>query len=242
MILDIIIVLIVLVWAFIGMKNGAFFTIARTFGWVIAFGVAYFTIDEVRFFIKEHTKFYYNFSTHMLDITTRFINQYTSGTISSMPKVIGEHLDDAGQMLAKNSATAITDSSFNLLTFIAWLFVIKLVLFLLTLLFSKHYAGFASGLDSVTGLLLGIVQAAIFILIALAVLMPVTTAIGPQFYKQVDSIMGDSLFTGFLYENNPLTLFIKGFMPEYYFPNVLQQVKDGYEMKDWNSLIKNNVS
>jgi hypothetical protein len=218
-ILDIIIIIAVLFFCYLGGKNGGMFTISRTFGWFIALVVAYTCSGLFSDIIKTHTKIFYKFSEYVLEKTNTYVDLYTDGQLELLPRGISTHLEEATDKIVSSSASAISGSAFSIIMFVATLVFVKLLLTLLVLIFSKRYVGLAGPLDGLTGVLVGLVQATITILILLAILMPLSYFFGPSFFDGLNVLMDESIFAGFIYYNNPLIIFVQSFTPENFIPN-----------------------
>lgn len=239
MILDLIILLILVVFGFLGLKNGFVYSIFRFLGWVVAIVAAVFLQSTLVNALKEYTMFFVDYSDHVEGVCYGFIERYTGGIPGSVPGAFGEALDEITDEVIVAAAEKISDASFNAIVFVSLVFLIKFILFLVTILFSKKYhEGFVGGVDGIMGCILGVVQGLVIVLVLLALLMPLSFTVSPNFYDWVNTTMSNSLVTELLYTNNPFLSFVNGFVPDEFLPNSWGDVEDAdYDEKDWNNLV-----
>jgi uncharacterized membrane protein required for colicin V production len=239
MFLDIVVVLIILVFAFFGLKNGLMQTIFRMGGWLIAIAGAFFLADTAQDLIKAHTKWYETYQAHVEKVCMTFLDKYTGGIPGSVPGAFGEAIESAGRTVATEAAETITKASFNVVAFLGLILAFKLILFILTFFLSrKHNKGFVGGVDGFAGMLVGIIQGIVVILVLLAVLLPVSFSVSTDLFDRISAMMDDSIFTGLLYELNPLIAIVDGYIPDHILPdNWFDKGDYTYEMKDWGNLI-----
>lgn len=239
MIFDLIILLIVIFFGFLGLKNGFIYSIFRFLGWVVAIVAAIFLQSYVVSILKEYTMFYEDFSSHINQVCHEFIDRYTGGIPGSVPGAFGESLDDITDDVIDTAAGGIAEAAFTVIVFIGLVLLIKFILFLFTMLLSKKYHdGFVGGVDGIAGCILGVLQGLLISLVLLALLMPLSFAISPDFYEAVNLKMENSLITGFLYSHNPFLELINGFIPDEFLPSNWAETEDIENVeKDWNNLV-----
>jgi uncharacterized membrane protein required for colicin V production len=220
--LDIILLIIIAIFVIFGFKNGFVYTLFRVLGWLVAIAVAYFTRDQVREFLMDHTPVYDWYHGHIYNILSQFVGRYTGGVSSNLPNALGGALDSFGGKVAEEAANSIASSSFAVLSFIAAVLVVKLILFLFTLLFSrKYHGGFIGGIDALGGIFVGFIQGVFIVFIILLLITPVSFAIGPGAFDAVSKTLDHSFFSNTLYQNNPLSTLSEGFIPGDINPNEL---------------------
>ena len=239
MIFDLIILLIILLFGFLGLRNGFVYSIFRFLGWIAAVIAAIFLQSYVVNLIKEYTLFYDNYANHISSVCHGFIDRYTGGVQGNVPGAFGESLEDATTDVIDSAAANIADASFSVIVFIILVFLIKFILFLFTVLFSKKYhEGFVGGVDGIAGCVLGVIQGVIIVLVLLALLMPVSFAVSPNFYETVNETMKNSLLTELLYKNNPFLNLVNGFIPEEFLPSNWADPEPVQDVdKDWDNLV-----
>lgn len=239
MILDLILILIIGIFGFLGLKNGFVYSIFRFMGWIVAVVAAIFLQSLLVNAIKEYTTFYTSYHTHVEEVCHGFVDRYTGGIPGSVPGALGESLDEITDDIIMSAADKIADASFNVIIFISLVLLIKFIMFLITILFSKKYhEGFVGGLDGIFGCILGIAQGAVIVLILLTLLMPMSFIISPDFYEWINDTMSRSLLTEYIYVNNPFLGFVDGFVPTEFLPsNWAGTESNEYVEKDWNNLV-----
>lgn len=208
-------------------------------GWLVAVVSAIFLHSMLVNAIKEYTLFYTNYAKHVEEVCYGFIDRYTGGIPGSVPGAFGESLEEITDDIIVSAAAKIASASFNVIIFIALVFLIKFVLFLIIVLFSKKYHdGFVGGMDGIAGCILGVLQGVIIVFVLLALLMPLSFTVSPNFYEWVNETMSNSLITETLYVNNPLLAFIDGFVPEEFLPTNWATTENyDYVEKDWDNLV-----
>jgi uncharacterized membrane protein required for colicin V production len=239
MLFDVFIILIILVFAFFGLKNGLVQTIFRTFGWLIAIAAAFFLNDPAQEFVKDRTNWFEYYHAHVEKVCIAFLDKYTGGIPGSVPGAFGDAIDSAGQMVATEAANTITNISFSVVIFLSLILATKLVLFILTFILSrKYHKGFVGGVDGFAGMLVGILQGVLVVLVLLAILLPISFSISVDLYTRVTTVMNGSIFTGILYELNPLLALVDGYIPGNLLPaNWFNKGDYQYQMKDWGNMI-----
>jgi len=239
MIFDLFILLIVFLFGFLGLRNGLAYSVFRFLGWIIAIVVAVFLQSTVVNLLKEYTMFYEDYSTHITDVCHGFVDRYTGGIPGSVPGAFGESLEGITDEIIETAADNIALASFTVIVFIGIVFLVKFILFLLTMLLSKKYHdGFVGGIDGILGCMLGVAQGIVIVFVLLTLLMPLSFAISPNFYDAVNLRMQNSLFTELLYVHNPFLNFVNGFIPDEFLPSNWADVEKTEDVeKDWENLV-----
>lgn len=239
MIFDLIILLIVIFFGFLGLRNGFVYSIFRFLGWIIAIVGAVFLQSHLVSLFKEYTMFYEDYSTHITTVCHEFVDRYTGGIPGSVPGAFGDSLDDITDDIIDTAAANIAEASFSVIVFISLVLIIKFILFLLTMLLSKKYHdGFIGGADGIAGCILGVIQGILIVFVLLALLMPLSFAISPEFYESVNLRMENSLITEFLYTHNPFLKLVNGFIPDEFLPANWADTEPVENVeKDWNNLV-----
>ena len=239
MIFDLIIILIVGLFGFLGLRNGFIYSIFRFLGWIIALVGAVFLQSFLVNAIKEYTLFYSKYLLHVEEVCRSFVTKYTGGVEGSVPGVLSDSLEDITDSIIISTAEKIANASFSVIVFIILVLLIKFILFLVTVLFSKKYhEGFVGGIDGIAGCILGVAQGIVIVLIALAVLMPLSFVVSTDFYGWVTDTMSSSLFTELIYKDNPFLGLIDGFIPQEFLPTNWTNTENyQYNEKDWNNLV-----
>jgi uncharacterized membrane protein required for colicin V production len=232
-IIDVAIILIILFFVFLGFKNGFIRTILNTFGWIIAIAAAYFLRKPFQRFLADHTTVY----DHLYDKTSRLMenlaSNLTGGALEqgdatsasatggatdatgSIPGILKDALENAYEIIAEQVAKQAADILLAIIAFLVLLFVIKLLLYIITILFSKkhHHRGIVGGLDGIAGAVLGLGQAVILILFLLALMLPVSYLINPDAYSWIVHSLDRSIFSQYIYEHNPLLALVREYIP-----------------------------
>jgi uncharacterized membrane protein required for colicin V production len=226
--IDIAIIIIILIFAFLGFKNGLVRTLFHTFGWIIAIVTSFLLRKQVETFLMDHTQIYDRYLAYVEGIFRSFSDKHAGNLADSIPGVVGDALESVGDKLVDEAAASFVDTTFTIFTFIGFALLIKFVFFIITLLLSKrHHGGFVGGLDGIAGLLMGMVQGLVIVLILLALLLPVSLALNPEYYNAINSMLDRAVFADILCNNNPLFHFMKDYLPDNLIPSEWLNEKSG---------------
>ncbi|MDR0357480.1 MAG: CvpA family protein, partial [Clostridiales Family XIII bacterium] len=164
--IDIAILIIILIFALLGFRRGFAYTFFRTFGWIVAIVAAILLRGRFADFLAERTSLYDVFLAHTEKIFHTFAEKYATGFAESMPVLIGDAVEKAKDKIVSETAVRIADASFEIFAFIGLILLIKIALFILTLLLSKrHHEGFIGGIDGIGGFFIGAAQGVVVVLI-----------------------------------------------------------------------------
>ncbi|MDR1292197.1 MAG: CvpA family protein [Clostridiales Family XIII bacterium] len=142
-----------------------------------------------------------------------------AGALEAVGGAVGGAVGAVGEKIAQTAADQLASASFGVFCFIATVLVIKLILFLLTLAFSRrHRGGFVGAIDAIGGMLIGIAQGFIIVFIVLLLILPVSLAINPWLFEKVSGALNASFFAETLFIRNPLIALIDGFAPGLFDP------------------------
>ena len=235
MFFDILILVIIVVFAVFGFRNGFLISLSRIGGWIGAIIVAFLYRQKVGDWLLAHTNFYDQTQTRIQSVCDAFVQNYTSaGDPSSGASGFSATLGKIGSSLAQAAAQQITAHLWTVIVFVGIVIAIKVVLFVLTLLLSKKFhAGMIGGIDGVAGLLFGLFSAVACILIVFALILPISYTFSAKTHDDIENAMNDSTIAKMIYENNPLLDFIDGFLPtgltpdKWLDPNNYQNVLNG---------------
>jgi uncharacterized membrane protein required for colicin V production len=215
MFFDILILIIIVACAVFGFRNGFLISLSRIGGWIGALLIAFFFHKRFGDWLIEHTSFYENTQLRVQKVCETFVTNYTGDSDPSAGAGgFGATLDRVGESLAKAAAEQITSHLWTVIVFVMIVFGIKIILFVLTLLLSKRFhGGMIGGIDGVAGLLFGLFQAIVAILVVFALLLPISYTVSAKTHDNIERSMSNSIVAELIYENNPLLDFIDGFLP-----------------------------
>jgi uncharacterized membrane protein required for colicin V production len=237
--IDIAILIVIVLFAILGFKNGLLYTLSQTFGWAVAVVSAFFLYRKLADFFISETNFYDGFFARISEVCQQFVSKLTGGVAGSVPGKYGEALDNFGEDIASEAANKISEAAFSVVVFILIVIVVKIVLFILMKLLSKKYRdGFVGGFDATFGLMVGLIQGVVIVFILLLIIMPVSFLIGPGVYAAVQSMLDKSFIAEMLYLNNPLFSLIDGNLPSVLSPGKWLPEKSDYDftMKDLDNI------
>ena len=215
MFFDILILILIVVCAVFGFRNGFLISLSRIGGWIGALAVAFFFRDKVSAWLIANTHFYENTQAKVEAVCQSFVQNYTgSGDPSGGAGGFSVTLGKVGDALATAAAQQITAHLWTVIVFVGIVFGIKIILFVLTFFLSKKYhGGMIGGIDGVAGLLFGLFQAVAAILVIFALILPLSYTVSAQTHDNINRSMDNSIVAKLIYENNPLLDFIDGFLP-----------------------------
>jgi len=215
MFFDVLILIIIVVCAVFGFRNGFIVSLSRVGGWIGALVVAYFYRDKINDWLLENTDYYEKIHVRIEAVCKTFVENYKDGgDPSAGAGGFSTTLSKVGDQLAEAAAGQIMTQLWPVIVFVGIVFGIKIILFALTLFLSKKFhAGMLGGIDGVAGLLFGLFQAAICILVVFALMLPLSYTLSAKTHEDIKRSMDDSIVAKLIYENNPLLDFIDGFLP-----------------------------
>jgi uncharacterized membrane protein required for colicin V production len=237
--IDITILIVIVLFAILGFKNGLLYTLSQTFGWICAFVAAFFLYKKLAEFFITQTHFYDDFYTRIFEVCNKFIASLTGGVAGSVPGQYGETLDEMGDKIASDAADKIAVDAFNVIVFLIIVVTVKIILYILMKLLSKRYRnGFVGGFDAAFGLLVGLFQGVVVVFVLLLLVMPIAFLISPGVYAAMQIMMDKSLIAEMLYLNNPLLILIDGYMPGVLSPEKWIPSRSDFDftMKDWENI------
>ncbi|MDR0852694.1 MAG: CvpA family protein [Clostridiales Family XIII bacterium] len=205
MIADILIALILLLFAFLGFKNGLARTLVRLISWVLAVIVALLSCGFLENYVKVHTLIDEYYFEKVLRICSTFYEKYTSGITEELPEPISDTVDTVGEKFVSETSQRIAGIAFAILIFIIIILFVKLLFFIVERLFSKKYNdGFVGAVDGIVGLILGFAQGAVVVFLLLALILPLSYMINESIYEAVHNTISHSFYAEYLYNNNPI--------------------------------------
>ena len=215
MFFDVLILIIVVVCAVFGFRNGFIISLSRVGGWIGALLVAFVYRDQFSDWLLENTNLYDQTQVRVENVCMTFVENYTdSGDPSAGFGGFGATLSKVGEQLAVAAADQITDHLWTVIVFGIIVFGIKIILFVITLLLSKRFhGGMIGGIDGVAGLLFGLFQAIVCILVVFALILPMSYTVSAKTHEDIKRSMDESIVAKLIYENNPILDFIDGFLP-----------------------------
>ncbi|MDR3364344.1 MAG: CvpA family protein [Clostridiales Family XIII bacterium] len=215
MFFDVLILIIIIACAVFGFRNGFLISLSRIGGWIGALAVAFFFRQQASDWLLAHTSFYERTQERVLRVCSSFVDGYTGSAFGGADATgFDVTLGRIGDALASAAAGQITEHIWTVIVFVGIVFGIKIVLFVLTLLLSKKFhEGVIGGIDGVAGLLFGLFQAVVAILVVFALLLPISYMVSAKTHNFIEDSLGESIVAEFIYENNPLLDIIDGFLP-----------------------------
>lgn len=228
MIADIIIVLIVIVFGFFGLKKGFMKSLLSFAGVFLALVIAFIFADNISAALVDTQlgKIINDFSLKMLNgiggLMTTVVPSYDEllGTLSqTLPMVIAKILAESinkytGDIANKTIAELLTPTLSNILLTILS-FVIIFVVLLIVFAIVKAIVGAITDLpiikqlDKALGFVLGVIKGIVFVYVILLVLSFVS---GAPFMQSVMTIMNESKLALYLYNNNLILIVGQGLL------------------------------
>lgn len=196
---------VLLLWGIIqGYRRGFVLTLAQTAGWLIALVFGFFVYPYITAFLREETKLYELMDAQISARIGTGTTEAAEELLMGFPEAIRQALLDATATLTDGFSATIAESLVSLLSaiiaFLIIVFVIKLVLFIITSLFSKRSrGGLIGGVDGILGLFAGGIKSLLIIYLCMMLLVPITSL-------SKSTVLADqlktSLFADYFYQNN----------------------------------------
>ena len=187
-------------------------TVISTLQWVLCIALGLLFTDDIEDFIYNT-----GIGAHMEKSIAASLaaKAEESEAMSSVPGIFSKWAGSAADYAAKETAENITGLILMVFSFLAIIFAVKIVLFVLTHILSKEYNdGPVAFIDSAGGLILGVVLGVFYVLVALAVLVLVMHWLPDTAADTVREYLDNSYFSGIIYDNNPLLMLIKQGFPK----------------------------
>ena len=205
--MDIAVVIIIVLSMIDGLRRGFIRTATDTFGWIIALILAYIWYPAVAFFIKTNTDIY----TSVLNNVTLKMSVSGNSTldefIKGLPPAIGDAMRAVADGASANLGATIADTLFNIVCFVAVVFLIRLILVIFASLISRsNRDNIIGGLDRLAGLFAGLLKGIIVIYFMLALSTAIIGISNGDFLK---SSLEKSPLTKYMYEHNLIFIVIK---------------------------------
>jgi len=213
MVLDILIALILISAMVLGYRAGFVWTFFHMVGWLTSIVLAFLWTPTVRAYLFENTGLYDAFHR---TISARFASASSIEHMSAdFPRLLSATIDNILNQTTYAASTAITDLLFNIVSFLIVLFAIKLVFFVIILLFSKKNTSKRSifgVVDGLLGLILGFVKGVLLVFVLLAVMIPVVGFFDGGLVNAISNNLDASFVARSLYDNNFLALIFRDFL------------------------------
>lgn len=197
---DIAICVIVFVSAVCYAHIGFARTVISALQWVLCLVCGFMFSDDIKEFLYK-----IGIGSGMEKSIAEAIAEKADDSLVSIPALFREWAGNTADYAAKETAQNITGFILMVLAFLAIIFAIKIVLFLITHLLSKKYNdGPLAFIDSTGGMILGVALGVFYVLIAMAVLVLVLHWLPESTQDVIMDYLGKSYFSGIIYDNNPL--------------------------------------
>jgi uncharacterized membrane protein required for colicin V production len=153
------------------------------------------------------------------DVTRSALGDPDGSAINSVLETVGGAAGAFGEKMTLAAADQLASASFVVLCFIGTVIVVKFILLLLTLAFSrKHRRGFVGALDATGGAFLGIFQGFIVVFVIMLLILPVSLAINPWLFEKISGMLDSSFFAKTWFTTNPLIPLIEKVAPGLFDP------------------------
>ena len=211
MVLDILIGIIIILSMVLGYRAGFIWTFFHTLSWLIALVLAFIWTPRARDFLFLDTNLYHSVQATIGERLSEIANIH--GITANLPRILRESVDRlAGRALA-DAEVLLSDILFTIISFIAIFFAVKLVFFIIVLLFSKKYSDGVSGvLDGISGLIIGFIKGILIVFAMLTAMIPVLSMFDTGLVETVIGWLDESQLAGTLYDNNFLALILRDFL------------------------------
>ncbi|MDD5922408.1 MAG: CvpA family protein, partial [Eubacteriales bacterium] len=171
MVMDLITVLILLLTAFHYAKKGIVRTILGAVSWVLCITLGFRFTDNIRSWLDENTGIGVLLRQSFAAKLTG--SNENSELFSSLPNLIREGIQQTEQNAVNEIAEQLTTAVLSILAFFLIVLAVKIVISLISLLFSKkHQAGAVGTVDGIIGFAAGILIGCFLILLFYALLTP----------------------------------------------------------------------
>lgn len=208
LVIDIIVCLMVIISAVFGARKGFALTLISFIQWFVCIILAVLLNSYVKELVYKYTSIDETISGYFVKSMSGSVQG--SSLYQAIPDLFSGWVRYSSDQAILTIADEITSVVMTVLSFLAIIFLIKLICLLFSRLLSKKYhKGFLGFLDGCGGFLLGTVRGAVYVLIGMTVLIPVLSFIWPDVANFVIKSMDSSEISGLLYDNNVLLIAVR---------------------------------
>ncbi|HKK96331.1 MAG TPA: CvpA family protein [Anaerovoracaceae bacterium] len=203
MIIDLIILIIVALSAYIGKKKGFAATVINFIKWIAIIILGLIFTKPVKEYLLGNT----NMDEWLTEKLQATIMETTDFDIT---KSLPGNISDINEPLASSVATSVIEVFMTLISFLFVLIFVVIIAALLSAIFSKKHNkdNFIGTTDGFIGLAFGLLRGAVIVCILLAIMVPVTSLIAPEQLPLLNKSLDTSYIALLIYDNNPLLLFL----------------------------------
>ncbi len=200
MLLDVIAIIIILFFMFLGFKQGFFQSLLGIVSWVISFVMAYVWLTPFKSLVKSKTSIYENI---LGSITEKLSSEDYISSVSGLPEEILESFKSMSANIMNSTSISLADIFFNILCFVSLMLIIKILLFLIIKLLSSHNNNNIFRLpDAFLGMILGFFKGFLVVLLVFALFVPVIALSGDTVRNFINESVHTSKVAGKIYERN----------------------------------------
>lgn len=209
-IMDIITAFILLLSTIYGARKGFAVTILSFVQWFGCIILGFIFGSQAKALIMEKTQIDDMINRQILEHIETTIEE--SSPYQAMPELFGRVINSAEDDFAYGTANSITSVVMTILGFLAVVFAVKILCFLIVHLLSKRYHDGAVGFfDGFAGFVFGIGRGILLILLFYTLLVPVLSVILPGLAEPLRGLIDDSYTAKILYDNNVLLVLVRDF-------------------------------
>jgi len=209
MVLDILVILIIALAGFLGYRKGFVHTLIHTVGWVGAVVLAYLLVPRGVEYAQKNTGLYESLNsavTKKFDVSLNAIDV----TTNSLPDSISSMIDEYSTDIIGGIADQVTAIFGTILVFVILFVIIKVLLWLILLFFSKEYNdGIVNFADGLFGMLLGFLRGVILVLVILAAMLPLVNLMSTGLTEGITNQLAHSHLASSLYNENFLLMLLQ---------------------------------
>ncbi len=191
-----------------GLRKGFVATVLETVGWALALVMGFVWQGRAKALLIANTDLPKTIETA---VASRIhLEGLEDGILSKLPLLLQQRVDnvvsDSISSLTESISGFLSELFLSILAFVAVVLVVKLVLWIIGLFFSKKKKdGLLGVLDSLLGLAVGLVRGVLLVYLFLALLVPLSTLLGSA---EITGALTSSNVASTLYDNNPLLLLL----------------------------------
>lgn len=211
MVMDILIFIVFILTIFLSVRKGFALTVVNFFKGFVSLIAAWFLCDDAADWLMTKTEVGIN---AMDKINEALSSKWEDSDIyMALPEIFKENGGNFAHSLILDGAGKLAGILLTIVCFVLIVLGLRLVLSVIGGLFShKKNDGFVGTVDWLLGLTLGIVLGFIYVLLFLALLVPVAGLLMPQYCETIMIWLDESFVAGDLYNNNILLLLFRDFM------------------------------
>ena len=212
MIFDVILIAILALTMVFGFRSGIVYTFIHTIGWALSIVLAFVWSPKLQDFLIEKTSLKNSIYEAFLAKFSQSL-AFRDESIENLPAIFKKIIENAHSSMTASLAETMSDILFVTLCFVIVVLTVKILLWLITELFSKKKTDGITGFtDGILGLAAGLIHGVFIVFFFFAFLTVINGFLSPELSTKIAEALSASAFAKDFYDNNLLLLVVRSFL------------------------------